>query len=324
MATPLANTASAIDVRALIQQRATDGSLPGARRDPHRLALCIEGGAMRGVVSAGMVAALEQLGLLNVFDRVYGSSAGAMNGAFFVAGQAAFGTTIYYENINNEKFIDFRRQWGRRPVLDLDYLVWDVMCGPKRLDVARVLASPIEFRLLATETATGRRADFGSWTNSDDFLGGLRAGASMPFVSGPPYAYRGRCYWDALLSEPIPARIAEDDGFTHLLVLLTRPAGAPGPRLSMTDRVYMMPRLRRVSPALAKRYAERPREYADLVAGLDRGRAPGGRASVLAVAPREHTVGKLERDRTRLIAAASAGMLAVFDALGHPRAVAKA
>ena len=53
---------------------------------------------MRGIVSAGMVTALEHLALRDVFDAVYGASAGAMNGAYFVAGQAAYGTTIYYEN----------------------------------------------------------------------------------------------------------------------------------------------------------------------------------------------------------------------------------
>ena len=41
------------------------------------VALAVEGGAMRGVVSAGMVSALEALGLVDAFDAVYGSSAGA-------------------------------------------------------------------------------------------------------------------------------------------------------------------------------------------------------------------------------------------------------
>jgi predicted acylesterase/phospholipase RssA len=35
-----------------------------------------------------MVAALEQLNLLNSFDAIYGSSAGAISGAYFHASQA--------------------------------------------------------------------------------------------------------------------------------------------------------------------------------------------------------------------------------------------
>jgi len=84
---------------------------------------------MRGVVSGGMVVALEQLGLLECFDAIYGSSAGAMNGAYFLAGQAALGTTIYYDNINNRHFIDFARALRGRPVVDLDFLV-DIAIHP--------------------------------------------------------------------------------------------------------------------------------------------------------------------------------------------------
>jgi predicted acylesterase/phospholipase RssA len=73
-----------------------------ASRAPHsdgaKIALCVEGGAMRGVVSAGMVSALEELGLGEAFDAVYGSSAGAINTAYFLAGQAAFGTAIYADS----------------------------------------------------------------------------------------------------------------------------------------------------------------------------------------------------------------------------------
>ena len=64
----------------VLLDRARSGSKPGARTDPHRVALVIEGGAMRGVVSGGMVTGLEALGLRDAFDAVYGSSAGAFGG----------------------------------------------------------------------------------------------------------------------------------------------------------------------------------------------------------------------------------------------------
>ena len=271
---------------------------------------------MRGVISAGMVSALEQLDLLHVFDRVYGSSAGAMNGAFFIAGQAAFGTTIYYEDINNTRFVSLPRLVGPRPVLDLDFLVWDVMRRRKPLDAARVLESHVGLRALATDTTTGERALFDTWRDPEDLLSCLRAGASMPIFAGPPYLFRGRPYWDALLSEPIPARVAEDEGCTHLVVLLTRPVGAEGPRLSPLERYYILPRLRRVSDRLATRYGDRSRLYHELLSALASGRGPSGRASVLTVSPSGSVVGKLERNANRLIEAARQGMRAVFETLG--------
>ena len=50
---------------------------------------------MRGVVSAGMAAAIEQLGMREAFDEVHGASAGAFNGAFLLAGQASYLVALY-------------------------------------------------------------------------------------------------------------------------------------------------------------------------------------------------------------------------------------
>ena len=55
-----------------ILRRREEGSHPGARTDGRRVALLIEGGGLRGVVSAGMVTAIEQLGLRGAFARAGG------------------------------------------------------------------------------------------------------------------------------------------------------------------------------------------------------------------------------------------------------------
>ena len=132
-------------------------------RAPHgdgaSIALAVEGGAMRGVVSAGMVWALEDLGYTHAFDAVYGSSAGAINSAYFLAGQAAVGTTIYYEDINNRSFINLSRPLRGRPIVNLGFLLDDVARNRKRLDVDRVLQSRTPLSVLATDihtTAIGR------------------------------------------------------------------------------------------------------------------------------------------------------------------------
>lgn len=52
-----------------------------------KVGLAIEGGGMRGCVSAGMIAAVSTLGLMDTFDAVYGSSAGSLVGAYAIAGQ---------------------------------------------------------------------------------------------------------------------------------------------------------------------------------------------------------------------------------------------
>jgi predicted acylesterase/phospholipase RssA len=59
------------------------------RPDGARIALAIEGGGMRGAVSAGMVIAVHDLGLTDAFDFVFGASAGALNGVWLLSGNPA-------------------------------------------------------------------------------------------------------------------------------------------------------------------------------------------------------------------------------------------
>jgi len=76
-------------VRNLIKERYRSRSTPGNRlsTDNSTMALAIEGGGMRGCVSAGMVAAITALGLSDTIDTIYGSSAGSVVGAYMVSRQ---------------------------------------------------------------------------------------------------------------------------------------------------------------------------------------------------------------------------------------------
>jgi predicted patatin/cPLA2 family phospholipase len=309
------------EVRDIVLQRVASGSRPGARHDPHRVALCIEGGAMRGVVSAGMVVAIEQLELLNAFDVVYGSSGGALNGAYLLAGQAALGTTIYYENINNDKFISFARALTSRPVVDIDFLVSHVMQHEKPLDTTAMLASPIPLHIVSSNVDTGERTVTLA-KDRDHLLRLLRAGATMPVMSGPPAQIDGRRYWDALLTEPVPVPVADEAPVTHLVALLTRGPGATGPSLSWFDRLYVLPRIASYSPRLASRYVHRSREYVELIRRIDEGRTPNGRP-VLGIKPRGLAIDKLERRRDRLMNGAAQGFEAVCSAFAAERQASK-
>lgn len=56
----------------LLLSRLQDGSAPGARGDGFKLGLVVEGGGMRGIVTGAMLMGLQDMGLVNVFDAVYG------------------------------------------------------------------------------------------------------------------------------------------------------------------------------------------------------------------------------------------------------------
>jgi predicted patatin/cPLA2 family phospholipase len=298
-----------VSVLSLLRARRARHSRP-PHDDGASIALAVEGGAMRGVISAGMVSALEELGYIDAFDAVYGSSAGAINAAYFVAGQARLGTSIYYEDINNASFIRLGRAAAGRPIVNLGYLLDDVARRRKRLDVARVLESRTPLSVLATDVDDRRPHAFGAFTNEAALFAALRAGATMPVIAGSPFLHEGRRYLDASLSEPIPLPTAEARGHTHILVLLTR-GGDMRPEPSAFDRYFVAPRLRRVSPALAESYLARAEPYAALIRAIDAGRGPLGRASVTGLRVDGLRISKLERRYEVLKDGASRGYGAV-------------
>jgi predicted patatin/cPLA2 family phospholipase len=293
-------------------RRARGGRAP--HDDGFSVALAVEGGAMRGVISAGMVSALEELGFGDTFDAVYGSSAGAINAAYFLAGQARLGTTIYYEDINNRRFISLRRAGVGRPIVNLPYLLADVAVRRKILDVARVLASPAPLAVLATTVDDGRCAVLRDFADAAALFGALQASATMPVVAGPPCRYNGGAYLDASLSEPIPVPAAEADGHTHILALLTR-SGEMRPRASAFDRYFVEPRLRRLSPRLARQYLRRAEPYAALLRRIGAGTGPLGRAAVTQIRVDGLAIGKLEVRRVVLEDGARRGREAVVRAI---------
>ena len=118
-----------------------------------------------------MVLALEALGYVDAFDAVYGSSAGAIDAAYFLAGQARVGTSIYYEDINNTSFIRLGRAAAGRPIVNLSYLLDDVARSRKRLDVARVLTSPTPLSVLATDVDSQAPCVFGPFGRDGSVCG---------------------------------------------------------------------------------------------------------------------------------------------------------
>jgi predicted patatin/cPLA2 family phospholipase len=297
-----------------LRARQARGSRP-PHDDGARIALVVEGGAMRGVISAGMVWALEDLGYVDAFDAVYGSSAGAINAAYFLAGQAGLGTTIYYEDINNTSFIRLGRAVVRRPIVNLGYLLDDVAIRRKPLRVDRVLTSPSPLSVLATDIDRQSPHVFNAFATARSLFAALRAGATMPVVAGDPFVHDGGRYLDASLSEPIPVPAAEANGCTHALVLLTR-SGAMQARPSAFDRYFVAPRLRRISPALADRYLTRAEPYSQLIHAIDAGAGPRGTMAVTGLRVDGLRVSKLECRRDILRDAARRGYDVVVTALG--------
>ncbi len=76
------------------------------RTDGRKLGLVVEGGGMRGTLSAASLLAVDLMGYRGCFDAVYAVSAGSVNAAYFLSGQGVEGITVYFDNISNRRFIN--------------------------------------------------------------------------------------------------------------------------------------------------------------------------------------------------------------------------
>jgi predicted patatin/cPLA2 family phospholipase len=205
----------------LMVDRLYAGSKRGSRSDGHNIALANEGGGTAGVVSAGMNVALEGAGLIETVDRIYGTSSGALNGAFTAAGQADLGATNY-EGVIDPRFANIRHLLRGKPVINFDFLFNEVMGSKEPLDFEALQKGP-DFRATSVNLDTSELTVLKDFKDTDDVMAALRVSCAMPVLSGlRPPMYHGVSMTDGALLASVPFRAAIEDGSTHVLALRSR------------------------------------------------------------------------------------------------------
>jgi predicted acylesterase/phospholipase RssA len=187
---------------------------------------------MRGIISAAMLCALDDLGYKASFDVVYGFSSGAVNAAYFLAGETWYPLSIYFDDLASRRFVDFWRPFTGGTILDLDFAFDVVMQTIKPLDYQAVLTSATQLRIAITLVNRARSLLAGGFQSPADLRAALRASCWLPFATRGTAIFRGEAALDGGLLQPTAFRGAIEDGSTHVLSLSTRPmhsAPAAGP-----------------------------------------------------------------------------------------------
>lgn len=303
-------------LHALLRRHDT-GSRPGARDDGHRIALVVSGGGMRGAYAGGMAHALEDAGLTEAIDVVYGSSAGAYVGGALLLGHGRGAAEIFYEDMACRAFIDPRRLGRRRPMVSLDHLVDHILTVSKPMPWPELIDSPIPLRVIATGADDLRPQVLRPHTVVEWKLA-LRATAAIPMLAGPPVELHGRRWIDGSVTEPLPVLRALRDGATHVLALLTRTV----PELRQADPgpVRWARVLDRLTPGLGA-ITQDVRRHGPVVAVLDDAAHPSREgAHLLAITPaRDLGVHGLTINAALIERATTVGYAAMTTALDRAR-----
>ena len=179
----------------------------------------LEGGAMRGLYSAGVLDTLLQNDIST--NAIYGVSAGALFGINFKSRQ--IGRALRY----NLKYAHEKNYMGLYSLITTGDIMNKEFCFNKlvheldKFDFETFNNSPIDFYAVVTNVETGK-AEHIKITDAKKGLETLRASGSMPFVSRL-VEVNNQKYLDGAISDPIPLQKALDEGYEKIVVVLTRP-----------------------------------------------------------------------------------------------------
>lgn len=217
--------------------------------------LILEGGAMRGMFTAGVMDVMMEAGI--AFDGAIGVSAGAAFGCNYKSGQ--IGRAIRY----NMKFCGDKRYSGLGVLLREGNLFSTHFCYeevPLKHDVfdfGSYERSPMEFYVVCTDVETGKPVYHRFDGRHDHGFDWIRASASMPLVS-QIVEIDGQKLLDGGISDSVPVRYFESIGYDRNVVILTQPKGY----VKKKNRIIPLMKLKyRKFPQMVQTMADRHIEY---------------------------------------------------------------
>lgn len=264
--------------------------------------LVLEGGAMRGMFTAGVTDVMMEHGI--TYDGLVGVSAGAVFGCNYKSKQ--IGRTIRY----NLKYCKDPRYCSVRSLLKTGDLFGTQFCYrdiPNELDpfdLETYQNNPMEFYVVATDVTTGRPVYHECPTGGGEDLDWFRASASMPLAANI-VEIDGLKLLDGGISDSIPLKFAETR-YEKNVVVLTQPMGF------VKEKNKALPVMRRVfkqNPRLIEVMARRHDNYNEATAYI---REQERRGKVFVIRPEapldinrvEHDPEKIQRayDHGRAVA----------------------
>ena len=254
--------------------------------------LVLEGGGMRGLFTAGVMDVMMEHGIR--FDGIVGVSAGATFGCNYKSSQV--GRVLRY----NVRFKDDPRYMGLRSLLRTGDLVgaeFSYHTLPNELDVfdsETFNNDPTEFHIVCTDALTGEPVYHRIDRVSDEELDWIRASASMPLVSRP-VSLDGRLLLDGGISDSIPLRYFQGQGFLRNVVILTQPKGFYKKKTKLMPLFHLF--MRRY-PAIISAMSRRHLMYNDELSYLAEQERQG---NILLIYPQDTLpIGRTEQDETKM------------------------
>ena len=238
-------------------------------------ALIVEGGAMRGIFSTGVLDSFLAA-QFNPFDLLLGVSSGAANLAAYLARMPKRNFKIYTDYSLRPEFISLKRFVCGGHLMDLDWL-WDKTIAEIRLDLKTIFTTNKLFLIGLTDVATGEAIY--KQTDGDRLEDVLKASSAMPIVYRKFPLIDGRPTVDGGIAAPLPVDAAIERGARKIMVIRSRPKHYK--KREMLSNAVLRWKLKPY-PALRKAIAGRVHRYNEALSLM---RTPPPGVSILEICP---------------------------------------
>ena len=267
--------------------------------------LVLEGGAMRGMYTAGVLDVFMEQGI--TFDGVLGVSAGAIGGCSYVSGQIGRTITINKTFCTDKRFMSFASWIKTGDLVGEQFCYHEIPEVLVPYDNEAFKQSPTRFYVTCTNLETGKAEHILMKDMLED-IDYLRASASMPYVSRI-VEKDGKKLLDGGCSDSVPVRAFMEMGYEKNVVILTRPADYR----KKDEKKGLARILYRKYPKFVKTLENRANHYNQTMDDIEQMEKDGTLFVIRPSRPLE--IGRMSQDVKEIIRAYERGRSDAFDCL---------
>lgn len=255
--------------------------------------LILEGGAVRGIFTAGVLDCLLDEDV--TFPYVIGVSAGGGNAMSYVSHQK--GRTCKMINVpRNESYYGLRQFISSGKVINLDKMAFEYPYKQFPFDFDTYFNSGIETEYVCTCMESGKAEYFSESSDCNRLLTVAKASCSVPMLCSP-VTLDGKHYLDGSIADSIPIERALEKGCEKLVIILTKPGKAVPPTNYSKFRMVIH-RMYKQYPAFEEACMTRVERYEKTRRLMEQLESEG---RILTIRPTLPPISKFEKDNEKIM-----------------------
>lgn len=258
-----------------------------------KAALVLEGGALRGMYTSGVLDTFLKNNM--EFECVAGVSAGALNAMSYISKQPGRSAKINLEYCDDPRYIGRKAFIKNKGIIGYDYLFGDISENKVPFDYKAFENTNQRF-VIVTTNCEKAETEYLERGNCNDLFKAAQASSSMPLASAI-VEINNNHYLDGAVTTSIPIKWAIEQGYEKVVVVLTSDRTYRKPMLSnKMKKLYKLayhkyPKLIEKLNTMPERYNKLQEELIDLEK----------EGKIFIIRPeKEVTVSRLEKDKEKL------------------------